>query len=170
MLALVVILAGLQGSPAVADPLAPARAGKMQCHMPNTATKSCLSLASYVFAADGSISNKAEILLAPQMGLTMTTVSPVSVKNGAICGQLSDLSDAAFAMNGQAAPPQVADTIRQQVGQALAPMMGKEICTTYKPDGADFVTSSTIDGQPAPQLGSQKVMWVAPGDGYGARP
>lgn len=170
MLSLVLLLAGLQAAPGGADPLAPARAGKLQCYSPSAATKSCRSLASYAFAADGSIANRAEVLLAPQVGLVMTTVSPVTVKNGAVCGMLGDLSDAEFVMNGQPAAPQVADSIRERLGPVRAPMMGKEICTVYRPDGDGFITEATIGGQPTPPGAAQKVIWVAPSDGYGVRP
>ncbi len=169
MLTVMMFLAGLQGAPTAADPLAPARAGKLQCHAPNAAAKSCRSLASYTFAPDGSILNKADVLLAPQMGLIMTVTSPVAVKNGAVCGALSGIDKATFVMNGQPTDQATTDAIRQQVGQAMAPMLGKQVCTTYKPDGEGFIASAVIDGQPAPG-GDQKVIWVAPTDGYKVAP
>lgn len=169
MLTVMMFLAGLQAAPAAADPLAPARAGKLQCHAPNAATKSCRSLATYAFAADGTISNKAEVLLAPQMGLIMTVTSSVAVKNGAVCGALPTFDQATFVMNGQPAHEPTTQAIRQQLGQAMAPMVGKEICTTYKPDGDGFTAEATMGGQPAPG-GAQKVIWVAPTDGYKVAP
>ena len=169
MLTVMMFLAGLQAAPAAADPLAPARAGKLQCDAPNPTAKSCRSLGAYTFASDGTISNKVEVMLAPQMGLTMTVTSQVSVKDGAVCGPFPAFDQAAFSMNGQPADQPTTEAIRQQIGQATASMVGKEVCTTYKPDGEGFTAEATIGGQPSPR-GPQKVIWVAPADGYKVTP
>ena len=55
MLSLFLTLALQAAAPAVADPLAPARIGDLQCYRPDPVRKTCRSLAGYAFAADGRL-------------------------------------------------------------------------------------------------------------------
>lgn len=151
-----------------ADPLAPARDGRLQCHSPDKARKTCAALAGYTFAADGAILNQAEVMLNPAPLIIMRDESPVVVRDGAVCGLLGGLEDAVFTIDGQPADPATADLIRGQVSAAFA-RLGTEGCTRYAPQGEGWLAEPVIDGQPRPDL-NQTVIWVLPSDGYSVRP
>ena len=74
-----------------ADPLGPAREGRLQCHSPGAARKTCGAIATYSFAADGTISNQAEVMLNPSPLIVMRDQIPVVVRDGAVCGPLTGL-------------------------------------------------------------------------------
>jgi hypothetical protein len=151
-----------------ADPLGPAREGQLQCHSPDPARKTCSALAGYTFAADGAISNQAEVMLNPSPLIVMRDQSPVVVRDGAVCGPMTGLEDAVFTIEGQPADPQTAEMIRGQVSTAFA-QLGTEACTRYAPQGEGWLAEAVIDGHPRPDL-NQPVIWVSPTDGYSVRP
>jgi hypothetical protein len=141
----------------------------LQCYAPNTSAKTCQSIAGYVFKADGTIINTAEVLIAPSPVVTLKTAEPVTVKAGAVCGQLSGLDDAEVLVAGKPAEAAVSAQVRQQLLAAMAPMLGKEICTSYLQGNGALAASATLDGRPVPEMAAT-VLWVAPTDGYGVRP
>jgi hypothetical protein len=165
---------GLMASPVMAqtsDVLAPARSGQLQCFEPNAAAKTCQSLGSYVFGADGAIENVAEILLMPSPLIVMRASGPVTVENGAICGPLraEDIANATFTVNGSPASAEEATQIRAAMQQQLAPMIGVQNCITLTPDGGGFRADSTIAGAPRPDL-TQRTIWVDANDGWRVAP
>lgn len=169
-----VVALGLMAAPAAAqndDILAPARAGQLQCFEPNAAAKTCQSLGSYVFHANGAIDNVAEILLAPQPVIVMRASGPVTVENNSICGPLraEDIAAATFTVNGAAASDAEAGQIRSAMQQQLAPMIGVQNCMTAVADGEGFRADSTIGGTPRPEL-SQRMIWVGANDGWRVAP
>jgi hypothetical protein len=151
-----------------ADPLAPAREGRLQCHSPDMARKTCASLAGYTFSADGTILNQAEVLLTPSPVIVMRQEDAVVVRDGAVCGRFGGFEDAVFTLDGQPAPQVVADTIRAQLAAAFA-RLGTEGCTRYAPQGDGWRAEVSIDGVARPDL-NQPVIWVSPADGYAVRP
>ncbi|WP_426033152.1 hypothetical protein [Caulobacter sp. DWP3-1-3b2] len=169
MLALILTAAVQAAASADADPLALARKGMQQCYAPNLSAKTCQSLAGYVFEADGTIINTAEVLIASSPVVTLKTAEPVIVKSGAVCGQLSDFHDAEVFVGGKTADPAVSAKVREQLLAAMAPILGKEICTYYLQGNGAMSASATLDGQPAPAM-TTTVLWIAPTDGYSVRP
>lgn len=153
---------------AVVDPLAPARAGQLQCHTPDIARKTCQALAGYTFAADGTILNQAEVVLNASPLIVMWNESAVDVRDGAICGRLAEFDKARFVIEGGSADPVVADQIKAQVAAAYA-AIGREGCTRYTDSGDTLTAEVTIDGVARPEF-NQPVIWVSPADGYTVRP
>lgn len=154
-----------------ADPLAEARLGKMQCYRPDTAHKTCMALASYAFESNGTITNKAVVLISPQQMVTMTTKSAVVVKGEAVCGPMrrEDIEAAEIAVNGTILPDAQAAGVRAQLVQAINNQIGKEVCTTYLPSGDKLAAQVTVDGAANP-LYTQDVLWVKPEEGYQVAP
>ena len=170
MVALILAVVAAQAAPAAAaDPLAPARAGLLQCYAPNPSAKTCQSIAGYVFKTDGTIINTAEVLVAPSPLVTMKTAEPVTVKSDAVCGALSDLDDAEVFVEGRPADPAVSAKVREQLLAAMAPMLGKEICSFYMQGNGALAVSATLDGRSVPEMATT-VLWIAPTDGYAVRP
>jgi len=142
------------------------KAGKAQCYGPNTAKHTCAGFSSYVFG--DTITNNAQLLLAPQPLVVMNSSSVVTLKGDAICGKVSkaDIDAATITVDGNPAPQAQADGIKAQIwAAAFAQRDGKEICTIYTPaaDGS-FTTSYTMDGQPDASLPHTTVILVDPKD------
>lgn len=156
------------GAPhAAADPLAPARAGKIQCANPNVEKKTCMGLTSYKLNADGGFETTATILIAPQPPITMEVKSAGKRVDDALCATIrkEDLEAASFKMDGTPLDASTAGAIRAQIIGSITPMLGKTGCTRETPDGATARTEVTLDGVAHPEM-TQRVLWVKPEDGY----
>lgn len=150
------------------DPLAPARQGQLQCHSPDVARKTCAALAGYTFEADGGILNQAEVLLNPSPAIVMHNEMRVFIREGAVCGDMSDLAKARFTIGGQVADENVTSLLRAQVTAAFS-QLGGEGCTRYAPNGEGILAKVMIDGEERPDL-NQPVMWVSPDAGWSVAP
>jgi hypothetical protein len=175
MKALLVLLCGVMTAPAALGaelpaPIAEAGAGRAQCYAPNTAGKTCNSLARYKLENDGTISKTSLTLLSKSLLITMETVSPVTIKNGQVCGAIrkQDIEKAKFMSDGKPLDPKAAATLRQQINVALKDTFNHDICTEFTVDGGALVAKGTIDGAALP--GSLPVIWVSQEDGYKVGP
>ena len=158
-------------SAASADPLAEGLAGKLQCYRPDTTRKTCGALSSYSLRRDGAVLNTADVMLSPNPVVVMHTVSTVEIKGEAVCGPLrkDDIDGAAILVNGVPLPEEKAVAARAQIAGAFQAMLGKEVCTTYVPDGDKLSAHVSVDGKPNPAF-TQTVIWVNPEDGYKVGP
>jgi hypothetical protein len=159
---------GLISAPAAhaqTEPLAPARQGQVQCFEPDAANKLCAAMASYAFTADGVISNTSDVLIFPEPAIVMHVTSPVTVRDGAVCGPIrsQDIDAASFTIDGQPAGDDNAQMIRSQMREQLAAMINVEVCSRFVPDGDRLRAVATIGGRAQPD---QHVVWVRPEDGY----
>jgi hypothetical protein len=153
----------------VATPLAPARAGKLQCYAPDQALKTCGALAGYSFAADGRILNRAEVVVSPTPFTTMTTTAPVTVRGPAVCGLMEGVETATFRIDGKPADAATTAQLRGQVAGGFAAFAGQEVCTRYYPFREGLLATVTVGAVPRPDM-TQPVIWVDPGDGYAVKP
>lgn len=153
------------------EPLAPAFTGQVQCYQPDAARKTCASIGAYERDADGTIQNTATVLLRPQPLILMRSRAPVVVKNGAVCGVIAerDLQAATFSIDGEAADAANAEALRRAVGPGYAPLLNREICTAYEPNGQEMTGRVSIDGKRQPAL-DQRVRWVSPAEGFTVAP
>ena len=126
-------------------------------------------MGGYSFGADGKILNKAEVVLQDSPLVTMTTVSPVTVKDGAICGPLSGVDKAQIAVRGHRLPEGEAAPIRAQLRESMASILGKEVCTTYRRSGEWWIATVTMDGV-ARQDMSDTLLWAPASAGYTVQP
>jgi len=169
--ATVLMMAFFAATPTYAqsEPLARARQGEVQCFEPDAANKTCAAIASYAFAADGTINNTSDVLIFPEPAIVMHISSPVTVRDGAVCGPIrqQDIDGAQFSIDGQPASSENTQTIRGQMHDQLASIIGVEVCSRFVPDGDGFRAVATAGGRPQPD---QHVTWVSPGDGYHVAP
>jgi hypothetical protein len=158
-------------SAASADPLAEGFAGKQQCYRPNVEKKTCAALSGYSLRHDGAIVNTADVLLSPNPQVVMRTISTVQFKDEAVCGPMrkEDIQVATILVNGAPLPEDKAVSARAQIIGAMKSMLGREVCTTYVPDGDKLSAKVTVDGAAKPEY-TQTVIWVAPEDGYRVAP
>jgi len=154
---------------AAADPLAPARIGDLQCYGADPVRKTCRALAGYTFGAGGQILNQAEVMIQDAPVVTMKTVSPVVVRDGAVCGQLSGVDKAQIAVQGRWLSEDAAAPVRAKLQQSMAPMLGKEVCTTYRRSGGWWIAEVTMDGVAQQNL-NDTLLWVPPSAGYTVQP
>ncbi len=171
MLDIFYALLALTGQPPQtgADPLAPARAGKLQCHTPDKVKKTCSAIASYEAQPDGSFRNAAKVLIVPDQGISLETVTTVHVHDGAVCGTITkaDLMAGKLVVSGEPLPADQAAPFLEQIAASFASagVMDKVLCTTYRADGEVLKTELTIDGVAKPEF-AQTVIWVDANDGY----
>jgi hypothetical protein len=160
----------LASAPAYPDPLAPAAAGKVQCYVP-TDRKTCTSLASYAAAPDGTFATSAIVMLSTDPLVIMQTTTEVRIRDGAVCGAIkkSDITGGSLTLSSEAVPADKAAPFLEKVAQHLTPIIGHEICTVFVPAGDGFIAKASLDGQAQPAQ-DQKVIWVAPSDGYKVAP
>ncbi len=153
------------------SPIAPAAAGQLQCYTPYTARKTCQSLAAYRRMQDCQIENTAIVLISPNPAIVMTTISPVTINVGQVCGLIhpNDIATAEFSVAGRPASTAQRKALQQQLQIGMKSIFGHEICTAYTAEGGSFLANATVDGVAHPAM-NQKVIWVLPGDGYKVGP
>jgi len=156
-------------APAAADPLAPARIGDLQCYGADPVRRTCRAMAGYTFGAGGQILNQAEVVLQASPLVTMRTVSPVTVRDGAVCGPLSGIDKAQIAVRGRRMAEEDAAPVRAQVAASMADVLGKEVCTTYRRSGEWWIAEVTMDGV-ARQDMNDTLIWVPASAGYTVQP
>lgn len=149
------------------DPLAPARAGMVECFKPDAAHKTCAEIDVYTFDAQGGIRNRQEVMLVPKPLVVATADSAVTVHDGAVCGTLDkqDYDNAAITVDGNPAPGDVATNIRNLLSDSAKADLGKESCIALVPQGDGFATRMTIGGVEKPDQAST-ALWVKPEEGY----
>jgi hypothetical protein len=171
LIAIFISLAAVSPPSADSHPLAKADEGFVQCYEPNDLAKTCRSIAAYKNDGDGIWDNIAVVLLAPTQPITLETVTPVRVKNGAVCGYIrnDDILKGKLRISGQLIPDEKAASILGKVAVGMAPLMHKEICTEYvqRPNG--LIAKARIEGG-TPEIPDQGVKWVLPSDGYRVAP
>ncbi|MEP9358901.1 hypothetical protein [Sphingomonas sp. KR3-1] len=148
------------------DPIAPAARGELQCHRPDRARHICQSLAGYRIDAKGGFLNDAEVLISAQNAITMRTVTPVEIRDGAICGAITrvSLEKAVFLAAGQPLAPDKAESLRASLLQNMATLFDHEICTRYSASGDHLVAQVTLDGVAIQD--TMDLIWVRPDEGY----
>lgn len=170
-MAATVFLTQVAATDAVSSPLMKADEGFEQCYEANDDAKTCQSLATYSRNSDGTWTNTAVVLVSPAQPITLETATPVTVKDGAICGFIrkDDLLDGKLRYSGNLLPSDEAAPILAKIADGMSAMMDKEICTTYLGDGNDLLAKVKIDGAGA-SLPEQRVRWVRQSDGYSVAP
>ena len=131
----------------------------------------CRSIAIYSKRPDGGFDNRAIVMLAPSPLTVMESVTPVTVDAGAVCGAIrqQDINEAIISVNGRTLADAEAAPLRAQITAGMASLIGKRICTSYVPDGAELVAKVSIDGTAMTAM-DQKVRWVKATDGFKVAP
>jgi hypothetical protein len=166
------LLAAQPADAAGGDPLAQARTGQMQCFDPVVERHTCKSLGGYAFAQDGAILNHAQVLVAPEGPVVMAAATPVTERDGAVCGPVraEDIDRARILFAGRALDGAQAARWKAKLKSELGEMAGAEICTRYLTDANGYFTQVTINGQAAPPQASVRMIWVRPEDGWTVGP
>ena len=175
MLATLALAALIQTTPATAtaggDPLAPAASGQILCYKPDTAQKTCHSIAEYSALGGGSYTSKATVLVSKTPLVVLRSATPVHEAGGAVCGIITadQLSASTLIVNGREMSADDAAPLLALGVSALDKIIGKTICTSYSEGSGGLQATATVDGQSRPDL-TQEVLWISPSDGYRVAP
>ncbi|MBX3478446.1 MAG: hypothetical protein KF910_12605 [Brevundimonas sp.] len=150
-----------------ADPLAPGRAGKVQCYDPVVAEKTCRAIGAYRFGPGDEIWNESQSLLGASPRIVLTGRTRVWVRDGAECARNQNHADeiVGIQVNGVALEDGQYETVRAQIGAALETAMGGgELCSTYHAnDDGSLRATVTVGGVDRPEFEST-VLWVDPAE------
>lgn len=151
------------------DPLAPAEQGQVQCYWPDVRNKTCQSIASYRQTGPGTYDNGA--LVAVSNDATLETHTSVVLKGGSVCGYIraQDMMAGTLRLRGGIVSPEAAKPVLDKIAKSVTQFAGKEVCTRYRPSGADFTAKVSISGTYRPEQ-DVTVKWIAPTDGYSVTP
>lgn len=149
------------------SPLAKSDDGFVQCYEPDDTARTCQSIAVYKRSGAGTWDNVAIVVIDPGHALSLETVTPVSVKNNAVCGYIrpDDVLRGKVRLSGVVLPDDKAAPFLAKIAAAMAPMMNKEICTTYLQAQGSLVAKASIEGSTV-MAPDQRVRWILPSDGY----
>jgi hypothetical protein len=157
------MLAAMHGT---GDPLAPVRAGKIRCGLPDGEHKTCITMARYEPRGDGGFDVVLDGL-SPETGLAIHYRVPLVVKDGGLCITLTagDIARASFSKAGTVLKGAALAAVRERERAALLPLLGHQVCARDEgPDGV-FVAEGYVDGERNPDF-DKPVIWVDAADGY----
>lgn len=159
------LLAPVQGD-AVADPLAPAKAGRIRCVDPDRANRTCGTIVHYTLRGDGAFDALVTGVVNRDPLIVLEYSTYGVVKDGAVCSRIrpADFNAGRLTTNGTALSPTLETNTRAKLLEALQPLAGHERC--YRDSSAGELTVNvTIDGLLRSDM-SQTAIWVLPEDGY----
>ena len=156
---------------AASNPLALAEQGLVQCWHPDSAKKTCRTIASYRKTGPREYDNVALLPLSPDGRVTIETHTPVVLKGYAVCGpiRIHDAAAGILRKDGKIVPQAIAQPILNKVAQSVASLDGLETCTRYEASGPDFIAKVSVSGKYSSDLDSA-VKWISLADGYTVKP
>lgn len=171
LFALLALTASTATADASVNPLQEARNGSVQCYQPDDQQRTCRSIASYVPRGEAKYANKAVVLLSPNGPVILETITPVTIKSGAVCGfiQAEDVRAGKLHLGGRLLPHAEAAPLLGQVVQSMSGIIGQEICTSYVQTADGLIAKATMNGVYQASA-DQRVKWVQPANGYSVAP
>ena len=165
-----ILLATATAAPAAApqtDYQAGIRAGKLLCSNPDPVNKTCSNIDSFTRAADGTITDTGETLLAPAPQVTLETSATVHIDGASNCTvlELANLQKGRVRVNGELLPPDRNAFAIGKIVEKMASLAGRKGCETLHMDGGKLTKSGTMEGIDV-KIPDMPVAWIAPGDGY----
>ena len=150
----------------VAEQMAPAAQGMLQCQMPDVLFKTCLSLSKVRPTGPGVYTFESEIAVAPDVSAQLT--SATFVRGSDVCDviDMRDIATAKFTNEGHALPAAKAAAYRAGLSRKYAPLKGKTICThiEHGDEGTETVVG-TLNGKRVP-FADYAMKWVGPDEGW----
>lgn len=156
-----------------ADPLAPGRAGMVQCYGPDVSAKTCDAMGAYRFGSDGVIWNDARNRINESPRVVLYATGKVYVRDGAECARPENRAEeiTSLEVDGVALQGDEFERLRKQIADGIQETLGDgEFCSTYhpNPDGS-LRAAVTIGGVERPEFEST-VLWVDPAEGWTLKP
>lgn len=154
-----------------ADPMAPARAGRIQCHYPDPAARSCAVMTWYDVRPDGSARTRSITALSDELRLAAEARMEIRPGgSGGMCGVIDDDHLATYRIVQNRAPFAPVDNkqlyllYREALIEAL---WNRTHCALNysRADSAMQLDVSTVDGQFAGEMMAEFI-WVDPKAGW----
>jgi hypothetical protein len=162
----------LLAAASVAEQLAPAQQGMLQCQMPNLDSKSCFSLSTVRQTGPSTYSFKTEILVDAAGPVIASIRSIVSVRGAEVCQimKANETAGATFTFDGRPLSGAEAAEYREGLRTDFAGLAGHMVCTQIVADDQGLLTViGTLDGKRIP-AGDYELKWVRPEDGWKVAP
>ena len=161
-------LAFLLAASTVADQMAPARQGMLQCQMPDMLFKTCASLTKVATAGADSYGLETSLLVNPQGPVVAVIHSTVRVEGEEICDKNdpADVAAATIMLDGKPLPAAGAAPHIAKLKRTLATFSNKLVCTRIVDgEGGTLKVQGRVQGVRIPAL-DYDMIWVDPKDGW----
>ena len=154
----------------LADPLAAARVGKIQCHDPDPAARTCRVMTWLDARPDGAVAVRQLTALPSSLAYAAEAKFRVTREGAALCGTVDDAYMAGFRIVASRAPYAPVNDKRLMLlyRQGLVETLWhRKICSRGFARDDDPVEQEigTVDGEFAGELMS-RYMWIDPGAGW----
>ncbi len=154
----------------VADQLAPARAGKVQCHEPDMAARTCRIMAWFSEGANGRVQIRQLTALADSPSLAAELRFGLTREGPAFCGVVDESYMAGFRIVSGRAPYAPADNKRYAIlyREAMIDALWNRKTCSYafaRPGDPMQLEVGTVDGEFAGELMASYI-WIDPGAGW----
>lgn len=154
----------------VSDQLAPARAGKVQCHEPDPAARTCRILTWLSEGANGRVQLRQLTALADSPSLAAELRFTLTREGTAFCGVIDDSYMAGFRIVSGRAPYAPADNKRYAIRyrEAMIEALWNRKTCAYafaRPGDPMQLEVGTVDGEFAGELMASYI-WIDPGAGW----
>lgn len=166
-----ILLALLQVSTAAAaDPLAPARQGKLQCTLPDPVKKSCMAISRYEPDGERSYLNITQSLISGEPNMMLEFKSPTVIEGDAACGIMDrrEMDEAILTASGAPVPSALRKQITDSIIAQVEADLGKKACTRIRREGGVLLQYLEMNGEPRPQH-TMRVSLIDPAEGYRLR-
>ena len=160
------------GGASVAEQMAPARQGMLQCQMPDVLFKTCMSLSKVSQVGPGNYRFEGEILLDPNSPVVISERNTTAVQGNSVCEviRLSAIDSWTVAIGGKPANAAQTAKYRAVMKRRFAPLAGQTVCTAIVSDEQQtHRVIVTIGGKRVPAF-DYPMKWVAPDDGWTVGP
>lgn len=165
---LMISLAIALAAASVAEQMAPAQKGMLQCQMPDMLFKTCASLTKVVVSGPEAYRVETSLLVNPVGPVVATVTSNLTVQGNAICDKNdpADIDAASVAIGGKPAPAAAAARHIATLRRTLATFSRKTVCTEIVAgEGGNLKVQGRVDGTRIPAL-DYDMIWVKPGEGW----
>lgn len=154
----------------VRDQLAPARAGQIQCHEPDTAARTCRIMTWLSEGGDGRVQVRQLTALSDSPALAAELRMAATREGDALCGVVNEAYMAGFRIVSSRAPHAPIGDKRYTIlyRDALVETLWNRKTCAYayaRPGDAMQLEVGTVDGAFAGEMMSQYI-WISPGAGY----
>lgn len=154
----------------VRDPLADARAGRVQCHEPDTAAHTCRVMTWFSEGADGRIQVRQLTALSDSPSVAAELRMGVTREGEGLCGVVNEAYMAGFRIVSARAPYAPLNDKRYRIlyrDALVATLWNRKSCAYAfaRSDDAMQLEVGTVDGEFAGEMMSSYI-WIDPGAGY----
>lgn len=165
-------IALLFAASSVAEQMAPAKQGLLQCQSPIPSTKTCDSMTKVTQIAPGSYRLDNRILIDADGPVVLIEHATASVVGTKLCEtvRLSEIDRFGVEIGGRSATPAERARYRSDIKQKLSLIAGRTVCSSIVPDGDGMhLVEASISGQRIPAA-DYSMKWVGPNDGWKVAP